>query len=411
MIQRQLTLRLNNRQEAQLLTWLFQLTGVWNWAIRTIEHDGHDSIYYTPEAFHTLLAEHGTKLGIPSHTLQGMLHMAHTAWQRCDKKLAKKPTLKGRRNTLTSLPFPDPFKAPDGTRLHVPGRGPRRFHSQDIPKGRLKSGRIVRRASGWYLCLFIDAQPQDILHVADGQIGMDPGFSSLLTFSTGKKMPHPHELRQTAHRLAQAQRGHRTRLTARLHERLANQRKDRNHQLSRRLVAEHQTLVWSKDNDQGLARSFGKSVASAAHAQLRTLLAYKCTASGRQYLAVPSRFSTKTCSACGSLSGPTGYAGLSVRQWQCAACGAAHDRDVHAAINTLHAGVGTTHERRRKTTPGIPWLEPWGGSNFHPWSLASARRLPTASLCRGVCRLAVLAAAPNNFCSLLHTVPMRRRGM
>jgi putative transposase len=356
MIQRQLKLRLNVAQEAQLQTWLFQLTGVWNWAIRKIEQDGHDGIYYTPKAFHNLLADHGKKLGIPSHTLQGLLDTAYTAWQRCYKKLAKKPKLKGRRNKLTSIPFPDPFKAPDGTRIHIPGIGHVRFHSQDIPQGRLKSGRIIRRASGWYLCLFIDAQLQAIPHVADGQIGIDPGFSHLLTLSTGEKIPHPHELRQTAYRLGQAQRGGRKHLTARLQERLANQRKDRNHKLSRRLVADHQTIVWSKDNDKGLARSFGKSVASAAHAQLRGMLAYKCTASGRQFLEVPSRFSTKTCSACGSLSGPTGYTGLSVRQWQCADCGSAHDRDVNAAINTLHAGVGTTHEHRRKAVPGIPWL-------------------------------------------------------
>ena len=356
MIQRQLKLRLNTGQETQLQTWLFQLTGVWNWGIRKIEQDADDGIFYTQQAFHNFLADHGKKLGIPSHTLQGMLDAAYTAWQRCYKKLAKKPRLKGQRNKLTSIPFPDPFKGPDGPRLHVPGIGHVRFHAQDLPAGRLKSGRIVKRASGWYLCLFIDAPPQAIPHVADGQIGIDPGFLHLLTLSTGEKIPHPHELRQTAHRLAQAQRGTRTRLTARLHERLANQRKDRNHKLSRRLVADHQTIVWSKDHDKGLARSFGQSVASAAHAQLRTMLAYKCTASGRQYVEVPSRFSTKTCSACGSLSGPTGYAGLSVRQWVCAACGSAHDRDVNAAMNTLAAGVGTTHERRRKAVPGIPWL-------------------------------------------------------
>ena len=356
MIQRQLKLRLNTGQEAHLDTWLFQLTGVWNWAIRKIEQDAYDGIYYTPQEFRNLLADHGKKIVIPSHTLQGMLDTAYAAWQRCYKKLAKKPRLKGQRNKLTSIPFPDPFNVPNGTHIHVPGIGHVRFHTQDLPAGRLKSGRIVKRASGWYLCLFIDAQPNVIPHRESGIVGIDPGFSTLLTLSTGEKIDHPHELRHTAHRLAQAQRGTRTQLTARLHERLANQRKDRNHKLSRRLVAENQTIVWSKDNDKGLARSFGKSVASAGHAQLRTMLAYKCTASGRQYIEVPSRFSTKTCSACGSLSGPTGYAGLSVRQWQCADCGSAHDRDVNAAINTLHAGVGTTHERRRKAVPGIPWL-------------------------------------------------------
>ena len=126
--------------------------------------------------------------------------------------------------------------------------------------------------------------------------------------------------------------------------------------LSRRLVAEHQRLVWSKDRHMAMATSFGKSVASAGHAQLRTMLAYKCTARGREFLEVPSRLSTKTCSACGSLSGPTGYAGLQVRQWKCAACGAAHDRDVNAAINTLHAGVGMPPECHREVAPGIPVL-------------------------------------------------------
>jgi putative transposase len=362
MIQRQLKLRLTTTQEQHLTTWLFQLTGVWNWALRKIEQDGNDGIYYSQKAFHNLLADHGKKLGIPSHTLQGMLDTAYTAWQRCYKKLAKKPRLKGQRNKLTSIPFPDPFKAPDSTRIHLPGIGQVRFHAQALPQGRIKSGRIVKRASGWYLCLFIDAQPQAIAHTGDAAIGIDPGFHTLLTLSTGEHIDHPHELRQTAHRLGQAQRGGRKQLTARLQERLANQRKDRNHKLSRRLVADNQTIVWSKDNDKGLARSFGKSVASAAHAQLRGMLAYKCTASGRQFLEVSSRFSTKTCSACGSLSGPAGYAGLSVRQWQCADCGSAHDRDVNAAINTLHAGVGTTHEYRRKAVPGIPCLEAWGGS-------------------------------------------------
>jgi transposase len=353
MIQRQLKLRLNTSQENQLNTWLFQLTGVWNWAIRKIEQDAKDGIYYTRTAFHNLLADHGKKLGMPSHTLQSMLDTAYTAWQRCYKKLAKKPRLKGQRNKLTSIPFPDPFTAPEATRIHLPRIGYVRFHTQDIPAGHIKSGRIIKRASGWYLCLFIDAQPQAIPHTGDGAIGIDPGFHHLLTLSSGETIAHPHELRQTVTRLAQAQRGGRQRLAARLQERLANQRKDRNHKLSRRLVADNHTIVWSKDHHKGMAKAFGKSVASAGHAQLRGMLAYKCTASGRRFLEVPSQYSTKTCSACGSLSGPTGYAGLQVRQWTCA-CGATHDRDVNAAVNTLLAGVGTPHERHRKMAPGIP---------------------------------------------------------
>jgi transposase len=38
---------------------------------------------------------------------------------------------------------------------------------------------------------------------------------------------------------------------------------------------------------------------------------------------------------------------LSVRQWECSACGAHHDRDVNAAINTLIVGAGMALEELR----------------------------------------------------------------
>lgn len=356
MIQRQLKLRLTPTQEQQLTTWLWHLTAVWNWAVRKLELDTKDGVYYTPKEFHNLLANHSKTLGIPSHTLQGMLATAYMAWQRCWKKLAKKPRLKGQRNRLNSLPFPDPLRAPNGNSIHVPGVGHFRFHKQALPDGKIKCGRIVRRASGWYLCLVIDAAPNEVPHIADGAVGIDPGFTHLLTLSTGEKIPHPRELERTAHRLAQAQRGQRKALAARLHERLSNQRKDRNHKLSRRLVAEHQLIVWSKDSHKGIAKTFGKSVASSAHAQLRGMLAYKSRIGGRQYLEVPSKYSTKTCSACGSPSGPTGFAGLSVRAWECAVCGTAHDRDINAAVNTLRLGLGISHDRTGDRASGIPRL-------------------------------------------------------
>src|SRR5919198_4061670 len=77
MIQRQRKLRLNTSQEHQLQTWLFQLTGVWHWAVRKSEQDAKEGSYYSQKAFHNLLADHGKKLGVPSHTLQGMLD---TVW-------------------------------------------------------------------------------------------------------------------------------------------------------------------------------------------------------------------------------------------------------------------------------------------------------------------------------------------
>lgn len=344
MIQRQLKLRLTKKQEGMLTGWLNNLTGVWNFAVRKIELDAKERIYYSRLSFKSLLPGHGEKIGIPSHVIQGVLADAHLAWGRCFKKLARRPRLKGLRNRFSSIPFPDPIMPPQGNRIKVVGLGSVRFYSQEIPEGKIKCGRIVKRASGWHLCLFIDAQPNAITATSNGQIGIDPGFISLLTLSTGEKIDHPRELQRSLKRLAQAQRGRDRKLAARLQERAANQRKDRNHKLSRRLVAENELICFSRDNLKGLSKRFGKSVAASATGQLRQMLAYKCRAGGRRYVEVASMYSTKTCSNCGSLSGPSGWSGLAVRQWRCEACGASHDRDVNAAVNTLLAGAGAALE-------------------------------------------------------------------
>lgn len=339
MIQTQLKLRLSVTKEQHLNDWLWSLTGVWNWSIRKIERDAKDGVYYTGMGFQNILADHGKRIGIPSHTVQGMLAQAHTAWSRCFKKIGGKPKLKGNRNKLNSIPFPDPIKSLEGNHVKLPGVGLLRFHKQDIPDGKIKCGRIVKRASGWYLCLFIDADRKPIQRVADGMIGIDPGFKDLITTSDGEKVPHPKELQASIKRLGQAQRGGNKKLVARLHERIKNQRKDRNHKLSLRLVQENSLIVFSKDNIKGMAKKFGKSVASSGHGQLRSMLEYKAPKSGTQYIEVSGRNSTKTCSACGCLSGPSGLAMLAVRDWTCTGCGTHLDRDVNAAQNTLIAGL------------------------------------------------------------------------
>jgi len=347
-IQAQIKLRLKPRHERRLSEWLHILTGVWNWAIRKIEQDAEDGIYYSRREFQNLLANHSEKLGLPSHTLQGVLANAHMAWGRCFKKIARKPRLKGHRNRLAYIPFPDPIRRPEGNYIRLPGLGRVRFHKQDLPAGTIKGGLVRRSASGWYLCLFIDTAPKAIPHVSAGMVGIDPGFSTLLTLSTGEKIAHPREWRAAKRRLAKAQRGGNKDLVARMHERIRNRRKDRNHKLSRRLVAENELIVFSRDNHEAIAKQFGKSVTDSAHAQLRSMLSYKSRAGGRAYTEVTSRHSTRTCSACGARSGPAGYAGLKVRAWTCVACGANHDRDINAAINTLRTGLGSSHKESHR---------------------------------------------------------------
>jgi putative transposase len=350
---RELKLQFRPAQLRELERWLWRLSGAYNWAIRKVEADARNGIYPRHKrSLEVLVRGHGPKIGIPTHVLQAVVHSGQAAWQKCFDGHCRRPRLKSKRNRLNSIPLPDPIRPPKGRRIAIPGMGRVRFHKQDLPAGPLKCGRLIKRPSGWHLSLYIEAAPKAIEAVAHGEIGIDPGFASLLTLSTGEKIGPAREASLAAERLAQSQRGLNQRLTGRLKRREANQRLDRNHKLSHRLVAENDLIVWSKDNTKATARKFGRSVSSAAHGQLRQMLAYKCRSGGRRFVEVPARFSTVTCSSCGARSGPRGCAGLSVRQWKCG-CGADHDRDVNAAVNTLIAGRGMRHESTRERASEI----------------------------------------------------------
>ncbi len=86
----------------------------------------------------------------------------------------------------------------------------------------------------------------------------------------------------------------------------------------------------------GLGRTrLAKSVHDAGWASFVGMLEYKAARYGRTF-AKTDRFAptSQTCSTCGRVDGPKP---LNVRSWTCP-CGAAHDRDVNAAINVLAAG-------------------------------------------------------------------------
>ncbi|MHB8245851.1 MAG: RNA-guided endonuclease InsQ/TnpB family protein, partial [Acidimicrobiales bacterium] len=71
----------------------------------------------------------------------------------------------------------------------------------------------------------------------------------------------------------------------------------------------------------------------AGWAAFVSMLEYKAKLYGREFHRI-GRFvpTSQTCSACGVVDGPKP---LSVRTWACGACGAIHDRDHNAALNTL----------------------------------------------------------------------------
>ena len=115
-------------------------------------------------------------------------------------------------------------------------------------------------------------------------------------------------------KLASAQRAHKKARVRAIHAKIANRRKDSLHQFSTRLVREYGAIFVGNVKASTLAKTaYAKSVLDAGWSAFRTMLRYKCDFAGATFAEVDEAFSTLTCSACDSRSGPKGIAGLGIR--------------------------------------------------------------------------------------------------
>ena len=85
---------------------------------------------------------------------------------------------------------------------------------------------------------------------------------------------------------------------------------------------------------KGMSQSlrFGKSVSDNGWGMFVSMLTYKAEMCGKHVIKADRMFpSSQMCHVCGCISPVT--KDLSVREWDCPACGTHHDRDHNAAMN------------------------------------------------------------------------------
>jgi putative transposase len=208
---------------------------------------------------------------------------------------------------------------------------------------------VIREPDGRYYVSFVVEREAAPLAVCQREIGIDVGLGRLAVTSGGEIITNPRFLRARQQHLARAQRAlsrkqkhSANRAKARhrvavLHRKVREARLDYAHKVALRLVRDNQAVYTEDLSVSGLARSrLAKSVHDAGWSQLLRLIEEKAAHYGREFHRI-GRFvpTSQVCSVCGSRDGPKP---LSVRTWQCGACGAIHDRDVNAARNILTAG-------------------------------------------------------------------------
>ena len=252
-------------------------------------------------------------------------------------------------------------------RLKVPKLGAIYFRSGRQIEGKIKNVTIRLSSTGKFYAIVLVDTEVNRLDSTNQSVGIDMGVADLMITSDGVKYPtirfdkimakkkHYWEKR-LARRRAQALKEiawdkhnkviepreladfknylKAKRMVAKYSEKVANQRSNYLHILTKQLV-EHYDVIKIEDlKTKNLLKNhkLARAIANQAWRELRSQLEYKCAWYGKQLVTVNPIKTSQICSTCGY---DDGKHALDIRQWTCPHCGTNHDRDINAAINIL----------------------------------------------------------------------------
>ena len=209
-----------------------------------------------------------------------------------------------------------------------------------IPDGfRMKTARIIRKASGWYVALVIQADvsvPEPMPH--GHTLGIDVGLEYFLSTSDGEQVKRPRffnqlqrKLKLLQRRLKNKQKGSSNRRKliqkiGRVHEKIANCRSDFHFKLAHHLC-DSAGMIFVEDIDFRIMAKgmLGKHTLDAGLGQfVNQVLPWVCWKCDVYYGKVDPNGTSQECPDCGAVVKKD----LSVRMHHCPECGSVKPRDV-----------------------------------------------------------------------------------
>lgn len=225
---------------------------------------------------------------------------------------------------------------------------------RNIPQNyNIKSATISKSASGkYFVSILFEYENQVIEKVPQTFLGLDFSMHELFVSSEGRYANYPRyyrlaqeKLSKEQRKLSKMQKGSKNRAKQRIklaiaYEKVANQRRDFLHKLSRKLVNKFDCICIENLDMKALSQAlnFGKSVMDNGWGMFTTFLQYKLEQMGKKLIKVGKYFaSSQICNKCGYKNKQV--KDLSIRKWICPHCGVKHDRDINAAINIKNEGI------------------------------------------------------------------------
>ena len=246
---------------------------------------------------------------------------------------------RGARRSLGWVPMKAASLKRKGNAVRFCGKTFRVFEPERLDGVKWQQGCFAQDAVGdWWVCLPVTVTEEFTVAPKEA-VGIDLGLKDAAVTSDGERLEAIRFYRNARSKLGMLQRRGHLRQARRLHRRIRRRRQDACHKFSRSIVKSYQNIVVGDVSSLKLAKTrMATAVLDTGWGTLRQMLLYKGEHAGRSVRIVNERNTTRGCSNCGALSGPSGLRHLVVRQWDCVNCGESHDRDVNAARNILIAG-------------------------------------------------------------------------
>ncbi|MEQ8998492.1 MAG: transposase [Coleofasciculus sp. B1-GNL1-01] len=329
---------------------------------------------------------------IHAHVLQDVVKRVDLAFKRfiggdSKGKRSGKPRFKG-KNRYRTMAFPSiKSECIQGNRIVLPKMGAIKFiQHRPTPDGFVvKRALITKKADGWYVTLTLsdksvpDTPTRDIQPTEENSIGVDAGLEYFAACSDGTLVEPPKFYRQAEDKLAQLQvkrelraKGTRARRKlnqrlARLHQRIARQRRQWHYELAGELLNKAD-VVFVEDlkisnmnrrnkpkqdeqgnflpNRQSQKSGLNKSFADAGIAEfLNDILSDKAEKAGKQIVKVNPAGTSQHCAICLNRVSKS----LSDRWHECPHCGASMPRDLCSGILIKKVGLGIASLKNAKS--------------------------------------------------------------
>ena len=292
---------------------------------------------------------------VNSQTLQDVIQRLDKAFQGFFRRVKNKqkpgfPRFKG-QNRYDSFILKQTGWKLNGKYLEIKNIGRFKLFLSRPIEGDIKTIAFRRTPTNqWFVCFSCNNVPLKLLAKTNKQIGIDVGCESFLTDSSGDKIDNPRFFKNSQDILIKRQRAlskkkkgsnRKTKsrlLVAKIHEKIADQRKDFHFKTANKLVKENDKIYIEKFNCFKSFKGLNRSMRDAAWFQFFSILFFKAEEAGKQVIEVPAKDTSQLCSnpECGRLVKKD----LSDRVHKCCnpRCGLTIDRDWNAALNILRLG-------------------------------------------------------------------------